>query len=73
MRRLMYGAMIACFFIKMIDRRAHVMYVMKVDLRKGKMVEIKRTYYIKIFVIFLSLLGFRGSTYQIVLQVDEMA
>ena len=67
MRRLMNATMIACFFKKMINLRAHVMYVVKVDLSRGKMVEIKRTYHIKFFVIFLSLLGFRGSTYQIVM------
>ena len=44
------------------------MYVVKVDLSRGKMVEIKRTYHIKSFIFFLLLLGFRGSTYQIVLQ-----
>ena len=68
MRRLMHAAMIACFFIKMINRRAHVMYVVKADLSKGKMVEIKKTYHVKSFIFFLLLLGFRGSTYQRVLQ-----
>ena len=33
-----------------------------------EMIEIKRIYHIKFFIIFLSLLGFKDSTYQIVLQ-----
>ena len=64
----MHAVMITYFFVKRTNWRAHVMYMVKVDLSRGKMVEIKRTYHIKFFVIFLSLLSFRGSTYQIVLQ-----
>ena len=63
----MHTEMIACFFIRRTNWRAHVTYVVKADLDWGKRIEIRRAYHVRFFDIFHSLLGFKSSTYPKVL------